>query len=83
MNDFNKRDMSAARRRAESILRKVIDGFSTKRTQERQHEAMAAKTARLRELRLTNEVAERDKESSRPLRRQKPRVRRKKILRTE
>jgi hypothetical protein len=42
---------------------------------------MAAKTARLRELRIAKEAAERDKESSTPLRRQKPKVRRRKILR--
>jgi hypothetical protein len=65
MDDFNTQGMSAARLRAESMLRKVIDDFSLQREQEKQHEAMAAKTARLRQLRLAKEAAERDKESSR------------------
>jgi hypothetical protein len=46
MDDFNKQGMSAARRCAESILRKVVDEFSPRREQEKQHEAMAAKTAK-------------------------------------
>lgn len=78
MDDFNKQGMSVARLRAESILRKVIDEISPHREQEKQHEAMAAKTVRLRQLRLAKEAAERDKESSRPLRQKKPKPRRKK-----
>jgi hypothetical protein len=77
MDDYNKQGMSPARRRAESMLRATVDEFSLNREQERQREAMAAKTARLRELRLAKEAAERDKESSRPLRRQKAKPRRK------
>ena len=77
MDDFDKQGMSPARRRAESMLRATVSEFSLEREQERKREAMAAKTARLRELRLAKEAAERDKESSRPLRRQKPKRRRK------
>ena len=78
MDDFEKGGMSPARRRAERMLEATIEGFSFQREQERQREAMAAKTARLRELRLTKEAAERDKESSRPLRQKKSKPRRKK-----
>ena len=81
MDDFNEKGMSPARRLAESMLRAAVEEYSFNREQERQREAMAAKTARLRELRLAKEAAERDKESSKPLRRQKPKVRRRKILR--
>jgi hypothetical protein len=81
MDDFNEKGMSPARRRAESMLRAALEEFSFNREQEKQDEATAAKTARLRELRLAKEAAERDKESSRPLRRQKVKVRRRKILR--
>lgn len=77
MDDFNEKGVSPARRLAESILRAVVEEFSLNREQEKQREAMAAKTAHLHELRLAKEAAERDKESSRPLRQQKRRPRRK------
>ena len=75
MDDFNKNGMSPAPRRAEKMLGETLEEFSFNREQERQREGMAAKTARLRELRLAKEAAERDKESSRPLRREKPKSR--------
>jgi len=78
MDDFNEKGMSPARRLAESMLRAAVEEFSLNREQKRQREAMAAKTARLRELRIAKEAVERDKESSRPLRRQKAKPRRKK-----
>jgi len=78
MDDYNKNGMSPARRRAEKMLSAALEEFSFNREQERQREALAAKTAHLRELRLAKEAAQRDKESSRPLRRQKPKPRRKK-----
>ena len=81
MDDFNEKGMSPARRLAESMLRAAVEEYSFNREQEKQREAMAAKTARLRELRIAKEAAKRDKESSTPLRRQKPKVRRRKILR--
>ena len=71
MDDFNKQGMSAARRRAESIIRTALDEFSLKREQEKQREAMAAKTARLRELRLAKEAAEQKAERPKPVRQQK------------
>jgi hypothetical protein len=58
MDDFTKEGMSPARRRAESIIKTALDEFSLKREQERNHQAMAAKTARLRELRLAKEATQ-------------------------
>jgi hypothetical protein len=50
---------SAARRNAEALLSKSQKReASFKLDQEREHEAMALKTARLRELRLAKEAAE-------------------------
>jgi hypothetical protein len=50
---------SAARRNAEALLSKNQKReASFKLDQEREHEAMALKTARLRELRLAKEAAE-------------------------
>jgi hypothetical protein len=50
---------SAARRNAEALLSKSQRReASFKLDQEREHEAMALKTARLRELRLAKEAAE-------------------------
>src|SRR5262245_50751581 len=71
MDDFNKQGMSAARRRAESIIRTALDESSLKREQEKQREAMAAKTARLRELRLAKEAAAQQAERPKAVRRQK------------
>jgi len=73
MDDFNKQGMSAARRRAESIIRTALDEFSLKREQEKQREAMAAKTACLRELRLAKEAAEQKAERPKHVRQQKER----------
>ena len=51
--------LSAARRNAEAILNQSKKRESTfKLEQEREHEAMALKTARLRELRLAKEAEE-------------------------
>jgi hypothetical protein len=50
---------SAARRNAEALLSKAQKREQTfKLDQEREHEAMMLKTARLRELRLAKEAAE-------------------------
>jgi hypothetical protein len=63
MDDFTKEGMSPARRRAESIIKTTLDEFSLKREQERNHQAMAAKTARLRELRLAKEATQKGAEA--------------------
>ena len=68
--------VSAARRNAEALLnqnKKRESGF--KLEQEREHEAMALKTARLRELRLAKEAADREAAASAPpaARRTRPR----------
>ena len=78
MDEFNKQGMSAARRRAESIITTAVNEFSLKREQEKQREAMAAKTARLRELRLAKEAAEREAEGFKAQRKQKRKTRREK-----
>jgi hypothetical protein len=59
MNKLSPPRMSAARRKAETMLsqsRKPQDSFRLE--QERAREAMTQKTARLRELRLAKEAAE-------------------------
>lgn len=68
--------VSAARRNAEVLLGKAQKReASFKLEQEREHEAMMLKTARLRELRLAKEAAEKTAEASAPPapRRLKPR----------
>lgn len=58
---------SAARRNAEALLSKTQKREATfKLDQEREHEAMTLKTARLRELRLAKEEADRKLEASVP-----------------
>jgi hypothetical protein len=53
--------VSAARRNAEALLsQKTKRETSLKLDQEREHQAMVQKTARLRELRLAKEAAERE-----------------------
>lgn len=69
MDDFTSHGMSPARRRAESLLRTELHEFSLRKEQERKQEMMAAKTARLRELRLAKEAAEKERPKS--VRRQK------------
>lgn len=57
--------MSAARRSAETILnqsRKRQESF--KRDQQQANDAMAQKTARLRELRLAKETADKEEEAA-------------------
>jgi len=76
MDDFVNQGMSPARRRAESILKTALDEFSLKREQERDRQAIAAKTARLRELRLAKEAAEKGAEAPKPRRREKRKPRR-------
>jgi hypothetical protein len=50
MDDPNYQGMSAARRHAETVIRETLE--RRPKEQERNREALAAKTARLRELRL-------------------------------
>jgi hypothetical protein len=58
---------SSARRNAEALLgRAQKREASFKLDQEREHEAMALKTARLRELRLAKEAADKAAEASAP-----------------
>jgi hypothetical protein len=76
MDDFISHGMSPARRRAESIIKRELDEFSLKREQERNRHAMAAKTARLRELRLAKEAAEKGADALKPRRQQKRKPRR-------
>jgi len=60
MNKFPTR-ISAARRNAEALLSRSKKQESTlKIEQERDHDAMVEKTARLRALRLAKEAADRD-----------------------
>jgi hypothetical protein len=68
--------MTAARQRAESLMAMETRESSFKRQQERQREAMAAKTAHLRQLRLAREAAEREAEAPKPVRQQKRKPRR-------
>jgi len=76
MDDFINQGMSPARRRAESIIKTALDEFSLKKEQERNRQAIAAKTARLRELRLAKEAAEKGAVAPKPRRRQKRTLRR-------
>ena len=50
--------MSAARRNAESLMPRQTDESTVNQEQERKRMAIAAKTERLRELRLAKEAAE-------------------------
>jgi hypothetical protein len=60
MNQFNSR-ISAARRNAEAMLNRSKKPDSTlKVEQEKEHDAMVEKTARLRALRLAKEAADRE-----------------------
>jgi hypothetical protein len=60
---------SAARRNAEALLSKAQKREQTfKLHQEREHEAMMLKTARLRELRLAKEAAENENKPEPPAR---------------
>jgi hypothetical protein len=70
------KSISAARQRAESLRAMETRESSFKRQQERQREAMAAKTAYLRELRLAKEAAERQAEAPKPVRQQRRKPRR-------
>jgi hypothetical protein len=66
--------MSAARRNAETILtqsRKRQESF--KLEQKIATDAMAEKTARLRELRLAKEAADKEAEAAKPSKARKPR----------
>lgn len=76
MDDFTNKvfaRMSEIRRHAESMI--VRETPKSKLTQE-QEQASAAKTERLRKLRLSKEAAERDIEGPKPVRQQKRRPRR-------
>lgn len=78
MNKFPTR-ISAARRNAEALLSRSKKQESTlKVEQEREHDAMVEKTARLRALRLAKEEAEREAAASAPPARPKPRAARQK-----
>jgi len=71
--------ISAARRNAEAVLssaQKRVSDF--KLEQERAREAMTFKTARLRELRLAKEAADRSAVPTKPAARSRPKVRRSK-----
>jgi hypothetical protein len=70
--------VSAARRNAEALLgQRTKREQSLKLDQEREHEAMVQKTARLRELRLAKEAADKEAAAASPAqttaRRTKPR----------
>jgi hypothetical protein len=74
---MSKPPSSAARRNAEAMLNQTKKRESSfKLEQEREHEAMAQKTARLRELRLAKEAADKEAAASAPPPR--PKVRRSK-----
>jgi hypothetical protein len=72
--------MSAARRNAESLMPRQTDECTLKQEQERKRMAIAAKTERLRELRLAKEAAEKAAGLI-PVQRQKQQLRRKKRAR--
>lgn len=73
MNKFPPR-VSAARRNAETMLNQARKReASLKQDQERDNEALAVKTARLRELRLAKEAADREAAALAPARRTKAR----------
>ena len=66
MNQFNSR-ISAARRNAEAMLNRSKKPDSTlKVEQEKEHDAMVEKTARLRALRLAKEASDREAAASAP-----------------
>jgi hypothetical protein len=68
--------MTAARRNAEALMKPTATPeVRLKLQQEQEREAMAAKTARLRELRLARDAAE--KEAAGPTR--KPKVKRRRV----
>ncbi len=70
---------SSARRNAEALLGKSQKReASFKLEQEREHEAMMLKTARLRELRLAKEAEEKTLQASAPPSAPRPRLRRSK-----
>lgn len=70
---------SAARRNAEALLSKTQKReTSFKLDQDREHEAMVLKTARLRELRLAKEAEEKKLEASTPPTPRPPKPRRSK-----
>jgi hypothetical protein len=71
MDHFNNPGMSPARRRAESMIREAIEESELKKEQEKQRQAQAAKTEKLRELSLAKEAAEKDSKGAKPVRRQK------------
>ena len=74
MDDPNYQGMSAARRHAEAMIRETLER-RPKGEQERNREALAAKTARLRELRLAKEAAEK-RPKAKAVRQQKRKPRR-------
>ncbi|MGH6864973.1 MAG: hypothetical protein ACREDO_02065 [Methyloceanibacter sp.] len=80
MNKNSPSRFSAARRNAESVLGRARKQDTTlKLEQEAAREAITEKTARLRELRLAKEAAEREAAaSSAPARRKAPKARRSK-----
>jgi hypothetical protein len=65
MTQFNSR-ISAARRNAEALLNRKKPDSSFKVEQEKEHDAMTEKTARLRALRLAKEAAEREAAAAAP-----------------
>ena len=79
-----KNRISAARRNAESLLSQSMKRDSNlKQEQQREYEAMALKTAKLRELRLAKEAAEKKLEAQaapakRPSKARQPKPRRSK-----
>jgi len=74
--------MSAARRNAEALMAPLMAPVNTLETslklqQERERDAMAAKTEHLRELRLAKEAA--DREAAGPALMRKPRLKRRRV----
>ena len=65
MTQFNSR-ISAARRNAEAMLNRKKPDSNFKVEQEREHDAMVEKTARLRALRLAKEAADREAAAAAP-----------------
>jgi len=66
--------ISAARRNAEALLSQTKKRESSfKLDQEREHDAQVEKTARLRELRLAKEAADRETAAAKPVVRPKAR----------
>ncbi len=81
---MTKSRISAARRNAESLLNQSMRRDSNlKQEQQREYEAMALKTAKLRELRLAKEAADKEREAAsapdeRPSKARRPKPRRSK-----